>query len=344
MASEEAKSPATSVPRSIAIALAVVATVYVASTTSLTLMIPYDLVDVEAPFPSAFAVNGMTWARYVIAVGALVGLSTSLMGSMFTLPRAAYAMAADGLFFRAFADVSSKTQVPVLAVVVFGLLSALLALVEDLTTLVEFMSIGTLCSFSMVAASVLVLRYQPDPTSCEDSTIASGSATPEPEMNNERRSVLPSEGGEREVGRLKLGFREWPLLWRFEGKPIVWIVSMMATAFTAFNALALQVTPCKTRLSSAKSWRVVFFFQGTAHLGEWWAIILLSIFFLLSLFSYFILVALQHNKVASTFQVRITPHTLPLNSHLHGDPLRVFFRCHSSRSSPPSACSVTSPS
>ena len=129
-----------------------------------------------------------------------------------------------------------------LAVVVFGLLSALLALVEDLTTLVEFMSIGTLCSFSMVAASVLVLRYQPDTNSCEDSTIASGSATPEPEMNNERRAVLPSVCGEREVGRLKLGFREWPVLWRFEGKPIVWIVSMMATAFTAFNALALQVS------------------------------------------------------------------------------------------------------
>ena len=158
---EEAKDPQRAIPISLMASLAIIALAYCGVSSTLTLMVPYYLQDPTAPLPAAFAYVGWDAGRWIVTVGALFGLSTSLLGAMFPLPRVMLAMAQDGLIFRWLARVHPGLHTPVLATVIGGLVTALLAMLFDLSSLVDMMSIGTLMAYMMVAASVLVLHYQP---------------------------------------------------------------------------------------------------------------------------------------------------------------------------------------
>lgn len=61
---------------------------------------PYEQVDADAALVEMFGQVGAYKCKYVLAVGALAGLTVSMFGSMFPMPRIVYAMAQDGLIFR----------------------------------------------------------------------------------------------------------------------------------------------------------------------------------------------------------------------------------------------------
>ncbi|CAI5441176.1 unnamed protein product [Caenorhabditis angaria] len=161
-AGEEAKNPSKSIPIATFASMSIVTFSYVLMSASLTLMIPYDQVHPTAAFSDAFALKGADFARYIVSLGALFGMTTSLVGGMFALPRCVFAMAEDGLIFGSLATINPKTQVPIQALLIFGSITAVIALLFDIETLVEFLSIGTLLAYSIVSACVIVLRYQPN--------------------------------------------------------------------------------------------------------------------------------------------------------------------------------------
>lgn len=48
---------------------------------ALVMMVPMSALDLAAPFAAAFAYVGMDWARYIVALGALMGIVTTTLVS-----------------------------------------------------------------------------------------------------------------------------------------------------------------------------------------------------------------------------------------------------------------------
>ncbi|XP_020285104.1 cationic amino acid transporter 2 [Pseudomyrmex gracilis] len=161
---EEATNPKRSIPLAIVSSLIIILIAYVTSSMVLTLIVPYHQVDQDSALVEMFGQVGAYKCKYIVAVGALAGLTVSMFGSMFPMPRIVYAMAQDGLIFRSLSEVWPTTGTPAIATLTSGLCAALVALLIQLEVLVEMMSIGTLLAYTLVSTCVLILRYQPHST------------------------------------------------------------------------------------------------------------------------------------------------------------------------------------
>ncbi|CAH2981062.1 unnamed protein product [Chilo suppressalis] len=157
---EEAKDPKRDIPLSIVLSLVIIFVSYFSIATVLTMMWPYYLQDADAPFPHVFTETGMPVIKWIVTVGAIFALCTSLLGAMFPLPRVLYAMGTDGVLFRPLSAINKRTKTPLLATFFSGLLSAIMAAIFNLNQLIDMMSIGTLLAYTIVATSILILRYE----------------------------------------------------------------------------------------------------------------------------------------------------------------------------------------
>uniref|UniRef100_T1PKW4 Amino acid permease n=1 Tax=Musca domestica TaxID=7370 RepID=T1PKW4_MUSDO len=168
---EEAINPKRNIPLAIVISLIIIFLAYFGVSTVLTMMLPYYMQNENAPFPDAFEAIGWTAVKWIVTIGAIFALCTSLLGAMFPLPRVLYAMGNDGIIFKRLSKVNNYTKTPLLATIISGILASVMALLFNLDQLIDMMSIGTLLAYSIVAVCVLVLRYQDEDMSGREVTI-----------------------------------------------------------------------------------------------------------------------------------------------------------------------------
>ncbi len=159
---EETKNPQRDVPRGILGSLAICTLLYMAVAATITGMVPYQELNDADPLAQAFVTLGVTWAAKLIALGAVVGITTVILVLMLGQSRVLFAMARDRLLPERLARVNGHGA-PSTITVVIGLGVAALAAFVPLSELSELVSIGTLFAFTVVCIAVPVLRRtQPD--------------------------------------------------------------------------------------------------------------------------------------------------------------------------------------
>jgi APA family basic amino acid/polyamine antiporter len=107
----------------------------------------------------------------LIAAGIAVSTVGFLSQGMLTAPRVYYAMARDGVFFRAVGTVNERSRAPVIAIVLQGIWASVIAVVGLYEQILNYVVALDAVFFGLTGAALLVFRYR-------DRTTVSGLSMP----------------------------------------------------------------------------------------------------------------------------------------------------------------------
>ncbi len=107
----------------------------------------------------AIGPRGAALTAIAIAISTLGFLSQGML----TAPRVYFAMAQDGLFFRAVGFVSKRTQVPVVAIALQGALAIVIALSGRYEQILSYVTSSDFIFFGLTAAALFVFRRRQRP-------------------------------------------------------------------------------------------------------------------------------------------------------------------------------------
>ena len=159
-AGQEAKNPAKDMPFGIIGSLVVCTVIYMLVAAIMTLLVPYNTLNV--PDPVAVVVDSFGaqwgWLAKTIKVGAIIGLTSVVLVLMYAQTRIFYTMARDGLLPKIFSRVNPRFQTPAINTMLVGGITAIAAGFFDINVLGDMTSVGTLAAFAIVCLSVIYLR------------------------------------------------------------------------------------------------------------------------------------------------------------------------------------------
>jgi APA family basic amino acid/polyamine antiporter len=163
-AAQEAKNPQRDLPISTLVSLAVCTVLYIGMAAVITGLLPFDQLGTSEPVVTAVRAHPqLNWLRWVVEIGALIGLSSVILVMIIAQPRIFMIMGNDGLLPPVFAKIHPRYKTPHINTVITGIGIAALAAVFPLDVLGDLVSMGTLIAFVAVCAGVLILRYtRPD--------------------------------------------------------------------------------------------------------------------------------------------------------------------------------------
>jgi APA family basic amino acid/polyamine antiporter len=157
-AAQEARNPQRDMPRGILISLVVCTFLYIAVALVLTGIVHYSKLNVPAPIALGVDSTGLTWLRPIIKLGAIAGLSSTMLVMLLGQPRIFYSMSRDGLLPPLFGKIHPTFKTPYVTTALTGVVVALVAGLFPIATLTQLTAMGTLLAFVMVSIGVWVLR------------------------------------------------------------------------------------------------------------------------------------------------------------------------------------------
>ncbi len=158
-AAEEIEDPQTNLPKGIIGSVVIVMILYVCVAAALTGVVPYgDFLQTSAPVAFALDRIDIPWGAALVSVGALCGITSVILVTLYGQTRIFFAMARDGLLPGFFSDIHARFHTPAKVTLLVGVITAVLASVIPLDVIAELVNIGTLAAFIIVAAGILVLR------------------------------------------------------------------------------------------------------------------------------------------------------------------------------------------
>jgi APA family basic amino acid/polyamine antiporter len=158
--SEEARNPAKDLPLAIIGSLLICTVFYVLTAVgALGIASPDELKGSDAPLATALDKGaGIGWAASILALGAVVAITSVVLVILYGQTRIFFAMCRDGLLPQRLATVNQRYGTPATLTVGLGVLIAILAALVPLDEIVKLVNIGTLFAFVLVNIGVIILR------------------------------------------------------------------------------------------------------------------------------------------------------------------------------------------
>ncbi|KAJ0101712.1 hypothetical protein Patl1_05033 [Pistacia atlantica] len=150
---EETKRPARDIPIGLVGSMSMITVIYCLMALALTMMVKYTQIDVNAAYSVAFEQIGMKWAKYLVSVCALKGMTTSLLVGSLGQARYTTQIARAHMIPPWFALVHPKTGTPIYATLLVTILSAIIAFFSSLDVLNDLVKF-LVCLFVEIASSI----------------------------------------------------------------------------------------------------------------------------------------------------------------------------------------------
>ena len=157
---EESKNPQRDLPRGMILSLVICTIVYILLTLVLTGAVNYrNFEGVGDPLAFIFepANLNISWMQFLVAICAVVAMTSVLLVFQMGQPRIWMSMSRDGLLPPVFQKIHSRFKTPSFATIVTGLVVCLPILFTDKTFVLDFTSIATLFAFVLVCGGVLLI-------------------------------------------------------------------------------------------------------------------------------------------------------------------------------------------
>lgn len=157
---EESKNPQRDLPKGMIYSLVICTIVYILLTLTLTGAVNYRNFDgVGDPLAFIFEKENLNvgWMQLLVAICAVVAMTSVLLVFQMGQPRIWMSMSRDGLMPPVFQKIHSKYKTPSFSTIVTGLVVGVPILFTDKTFVLDFTSIATLFAFVLVCGGVLFL-------------------------------------------------------------------------------------------------------------------------------------------------------------------------------------------